>query len=136
MREVLLFLFGRAGADEGFQFSGQFVAVLFGQFHEAEGLEAALGGPHRKEHFSAGADTGRAEVKQRGHLDALIERVLQREQSAIDGELIHAGPNLAPVFEQHHCQHRATELDAGAPLAGLSAGPGHILWQYRMTGGR
>jgi hypothetical protein len=136
MGEVLLFFFGSAGADEGFQFFGKADAVGLGQLHEAEGLEAALGGPHRKEHCRAGANAGGADVKQGGYLDAFIERVFEREQAPVDGELVQAGADLASVFEQHQGQHGAAKLDARAALSVLNAGSGHILCQYRMTTGQ
>jgi hypothetical protein len=133
---VLLFFFLGTGADESFQFFGQVGSILLRQFQETEGLEAAFGGPHGEEHFGARADTGRSDMKQDGDLDSFVERVLQREQSAVRRELTHAGAYLPPVFEQCEGKNGPAEFDPQAPFPSLRTGrSGHILCHYR-TGGR
>ena len=124
------FFLRRAGSHQGFQFPGQTGAAGFGQFQEAKRLEASLGGPHGKQHLRAAADAGAAEVEQDGHPDAFVERVFERDQSAVDGELIHAAADLTPVFEHDQGQDGAAELDARAPLSFFRIAVEDILDQF------
>jgi len=107
--------FQRAAAHQAFQFTTEAGAVLFAQFEEAKGLEAALRSPYGKQYSAAAADAGRANMEHDGHPDAFIERVLQRKQATIDGELTQAGMDLAPVFKQHQGKDRTAEFYARAP---------------------
>src|SRR5208337_1633532 len=117
----------RTSADQGFQFSIQAGMVSLRQFHETERLETSLSGPHGKQHACAAADAGGAEVEHDGDLNAFVQRAFEREQSSVDGELIHASPKLASVFEQHQSEDGAAELDARAPWSFLlhAGGGGH-----------
>src|SRR5208282_912391 len=126
----------RAGSDQGFQFPIQAGAVGLGQFHKAEGLEAALSGPHGKQHVRTAADAGDADVEHDGHLDAFVQRVFEREQAAVDRELIHAATDLTSVFEQHQSEDGAAELDARASWSFLHGdGGGHSLASIASGGG-
>ena len=69
------------------------------QIQEAERLKTALGGPHREHHLGAAADA-EAEMKQDSYSNAFVERLFERDQSAIDRELTHAAADLTSVFEQ------------------------------------
>jgi len=95
------FFLRRAGSDQVFQFPVQTGAAGLGQVQKAERLEASFGGPHGKQHVRAAADAGAADVEQDFHPDAFVERVFERDQSPVDGELIHAAADLTPVFEQY-----------------------------------
>src|SRR5271157_6114626 len=94
-----LFFLRRAGSHQSFQFPVQAGAAVFVQFQEAERLETSFGRPHGKQHLRAAADAGAAEVEQESHADAFVERVFERDQTAVAGELIHAAADLTPVFE-------------------------------------
>jgi hypothetical protein len=109
--------FQRAAANQAFQFTTEAGAVLFAQLDEAKGLEATLRSPYRKQYLGSAADAGDADMEHDDHADAFIERLLQRKQTAIDGELTQAGADLTPVFEQHQGKDRTAELYARA--AGL-----------------
>jgi hypothetical protein len=43
--------------------------------------------------------------------------VFERDQPAVDGELIHAAADLTPVFEHNQGKDGAAEVDARAPFA-------------------
>ena len=122
-RLLAFFLFlRRASSDQVFQFPIQTCAVGVGQIQKAERLQASLRGPHRKQHVRAAADAGAAEVEQNCHSDAFVERVFERDQPAVDGQLIHATADLTPVFEQHQSKDGTAELDARAPVSLLGNG--------------
>src|SRR5580658_9100624 len=108
------------------------------QIDEAEGLEAALGRPHWKQHLRTAANAGDAKVKYDSHAYALIQRIFERNQAAIHGELTHAPADLPSVLEQNQGQDGAAEFDAQAPLSLLRAGDGghsrSILPQAEVTG--
>ncbi len=106
----------RAGRD--FQQGGEFLleaaADGFVEIFEAERLQAALGGPHRKQHFGLTADGGRADMKQHFNHNTFIKGFFQLQQAAVGGELVEAGADLAAVLQLQQGQHRAAELHAGA----------------------
>ncbi len=95
-----------------------------------------MGSPHGKQHLRAAADAGQSDMEQDSHADAFVERLVERDESAVDGNLIHASPNLSPVLEQHQREDGAAEFDARSSLSLMRYG-GHslpILHQVRVTG--
>src|SRR5271157_5355988 len=74
--EIVFFL-RRTGADQGLQFPGEAGTIGVRQIQELERLQAALGGPHREQHFGRAADGGDAEVEQHGHPDTFVERIFE-----------------------------------------------------------
>jgi len=64
------------------------------------------------------------QVEEHSDANSFVQRLFHRYQSAIDGKLAHATPNLATVFEDDQSENRAAELDAQAPLPLLDGGGG------------
>src|SRR6266536_609638 len=73
----VVFFLRSTGANQGLQFPGEAGAIRVRQFEDAEGLKAALGGPHREQHLGAAADGGENEVEQEDHLDAFVKRNIE-----------------------------------------------------------
>jgi hypothetical protein len=88
------------------------------QFHETEGLEPALSGPHGEHHLHFFADGGLAEVEDQLDLQFFVEWILQVHQTAGSGKLMQFAPHLAPVGQSNERQDRAAQLNPkGAVLA-------------------
>jgi hypothetical protein len=131
----VLFFLRRAGADQAFQFAVEPGLTCIGQFEEAERLQASVGGPHREQHLRAAADAGGTEVKHNRHFDALIERLLQRNQPAVGGKLIHTAANLAAALEHHHGQNATPEADTCAASFLRVGGRGHFRCNFHPDEG-
>jgi hypothetical protein len=113
------------GSNHPFQFPGETGAARVGQIHEAQRLQAALRCPHGKHHARAATDAGASDVKQDRHLNAFIEWMIERDETAVDRELAHAAVDLASVFEQHQGKHGTAEPDARGPLFLVLGGRGN-----------
>ncbi len=68
------------------------------------------------------ADAGAAKVKKDGHADAFVERLFERDQSAVERKLAQAAADLTPVFEQHQGKDGPAELNAQFSLPFLRDG--------------
>lgn len=99
-----------------FQFLAQTGSAILGQLQKAEGLQASLRGPHGKHHLCAATNAGLSQMEQDCHADRFVEWMFERHQTAIHRKLAHAPADLAPVFEQHEDEDRASELDARIPM--------------------
>ena len=100
------------------RFQGSFGG--FRQVDEAEGLEPALGGPHREHHLCFLADGGFPELEDHFHMQFLVERFLQVHEAARDRKLMQFASYLAPVGQSHEGQDRTAQLNSkgAVPAAG------------------
>jgi len=90
----------------------QIAAVLLAEVRKLKRLKIALRGPHGKKHSSLCAHCAAAHMEDHFHLDSLIQRLFQVQQSSCDRELVQLASGLTSIFQTNQGKDCACEFDA------------------------